>query len=154
DGVARPLDGNGVGGAQYDMGAYEFVLNAQCGNGATEATETCDDGANNGTYGYCNASCSGLGPRCGDAGKNGPEQCDDGNQSNLDECLNGCMNPRCGDGYLRANVEQCDDGNLINTDACTDTCVAASCGDGYVRTGVEPCDDGNQSNTDACLTTC
>ncbi|HEY5948764.1 MAG TPA: right-handed parallel beta-helix repeat-containing protein, partial [Kofleriaceae bacterium] len=154
DGVARPLDGNGVGGAQWDMGAYEFVLTAQCGNGAKEMNETCDDGANNGMYGYCNSSCSGMGPRCGDGAQNGPEQCDDGNTSNLDECLNTCTNPSCGDGYVRVNVEACDDGNQSNTDACLTTCAAASCGDGFVRAGVEPCDDGNQSNTDACLTTC
>jgi cysteine-rich repeat protein/parallel beta-helix repeat protein len=154
DGVARPLDGNGVGGAQWDMGAYEFVLTVQCGNGVKESSETCDDGSNNGMYGYCNSSCSGMGPRCGDAVKNGPEQCDDGNTANTDECLNGCINPMCGDGYVRQNVEACDDGNLVNTDACLATCAAASCGDGYVRTGVEPCDDGNQSNTDACTNGC
>jgi cysteine-rich repeat protein/parallel beta-helix repeat protein len=154
DGVARPLDGNGVGGAQWDMGAYEFVLAMQCGNGVKEATETCDDGSNNGMYGYCNASCSGMGPRCGDAVKNGPEQCDDGNTANTDECLTACINPTCGDGYVRMNVEACDDGNTSNTDACLATCAAASCGDGYVRAGVEPCDDGNQLNTDACTNGC
>jgi cysteine-rich repeat protein len=154
DGAVRPLDGNGIGGAQWDMGAYEFVLVVQCGNGVTEIGESCDDGTNNGSYGYCNASCSGMGPRCGDGIMNGPEQCDDGNNSNTDECLNNCTNPRCGDGYVRQNVEQCDDGNTSNTDACLNTCMAASCGDGFVHAGVEACDDGNQSNTDECLTTC
>jgi cysteine-rich repeat protein/parallel beta-helix repeat protein len=153
-GAARPLDGNGVGGAQWDMGAYEFVLAVQCGNGVTEIGETCDDGTNNGMYGHCNAGCNGMGPRCGDNVKNGPEQCDDGNVANTDECLNTCMNPTCGDGFVRMNVEACDDGNPSNTDACLTTCAAASCGDGHVRAGVEPCDDGNQSNTDACLSTC
>ena len=55
DGIARPLDGDGINGAQYDMGAYEFVLMAQCGNGSVEPGELCDSGANNGMYGYCNA---------------------------------------------------------------------------------------------------
>jgi len=154
EGVARPLDGNGIGGAQWDMGAYEYVLAQQCGNGVVESGETCDDGTNNGSYGHCNSSCSAMGPRCGDAITNGPEQCDDGNGANTDECLNACIFPRCGDGYVRANVEACDDGNTSNTDACLATCAAASCGDGYLRAGVEACDDGNTSDSDACLSTC
>ncbi|NVB82617.1 MAG: DUF4215 domain-containing protein [Kofleriaceae bacterium] len=154
EGHARPLDGNGVGGPQWDMGAYEYISMIQCGNGAVEGTETCDDGAMNGTYGHCNAQCNGLGPRCGDGTMNGPEQCDDGNASNTDSCLNTCQNPTCGDGFVRAGVEQCDDSNSSNTDACLDTCMTATCGDGFVRAGVEACDDGNQSNSDACLSSC
>ena len=154
DGIARPLDGDGIAGAQYDMGAYEFVLMAQCGNGSVEPGEFCDSGANNGMYGYCNANCTALGPRCGDGMMNGNEQCDDANGSNTDACLNTCMAATCGDGFVRAGSEQCDDGNQFNTDACTNQCMTATCGDGYVRAGTEACDDGNQSNTDACLTTC
>ena len=30
-----------------------------CGNTVTEIGETCDDGANNGLAGYCNATCTG-----------------------------------------------------------------------------------------------
>jgi cysteine-rich repeat protein/parallel beta-helix repeat protein len=154
DGIARPLDGNALNGAQYDMGAYEFVLMAQCGNGSVEPGELCDSGANNGMYGYCNASCTALGPRCGDGMMNGTEQCDDGNATNSDACLNTCVSATCGDGFVRVGTEQCDDGNGFNTDACTNQCMTATCGDGYVRAGMEACDDGNQSNTDACLTTC
>ncbi|HWO20385.1 MAG TPA: DUF4215 domain-containing protein, partial [Kofleriaceae bacterium] len=154
EGFTRPLEGNGIGMAQWDMGAYEFVLMPQCGNGALEPGETCDHGANNGTYGYCNAACTGLGPRCGDGAVNGPEQCDDMNASNTDACLSTCRSATCGDGYVRAGVEQCDDTNTSNTDDCLNTCVAATCGDGYVRAGVEQCDDMNTSNTDACLGTC
>jgi len=154
DGVSRPLDGNGIGGSQWDLGAYEFVLMAQCGNAAVEPGEACDSGANNGLYGYCNATCSALGPRCGDGTTNGPEQCDDANTSNADACLNTCVSAACGDGFTRAGVEQCDDANTSNTDACTNTCATATCGDGYVRAGIEACDDGNTTNTDACLTTC
>ena len=38
----------------------------KCGDGTKEGTEACDDGANNGLYGYCNSDCSDMGPRCGD----------------------------------------------------------------------------------------
>jgi cysteine-rich repeat protein/parallel beta-helix repeat protein len=154
DGFTRPLEGNGLGMPQWDMGAYEFVLMPQCGNGALEPGETCDSGANNGTYGYCNAMCTGQGPRCGDGAVNGPEQCDDTNTSNTDACLTTCRSATCGDGFVRAGVEQCDDTNTSNTDDCLSTCMAASCGDGYVRAGVEQCDDMNATNTDACLATC
>ena len=153
-GVVRPQDGNGIGGAQWDLGAYEYVLVAMCGNGAIEPGETCDSGADNGGYGACNAQCTGLGPRCGDGMTNGPEQCDDGNQVDTDACLRTCRTATCGDGVVRAGVETCDDGNQLNTDACVGACVAATCGDGFVRTGVEACDDGNQIDTDACRNTC
>lgn len=49
-----------------------------CGDGIISGTETCDDGANNGKYGFCNASCTGLGAHCGDGIINGPESCDQG----------------------------------------------------------------------------
>ena len=47
-----------------------------CGDGVVGADEVCDDGALNGTYGNCNALCTGLGATCGDGVRNGPEACD------------------------------------------------------------------------------
>jgi MYXO-CTERM domain-containing protein len=154
DGVTRPINGDGINAAEYDMGAYEYAPTSFCGDGIVNPGEVCDDGAANGTYGFCNATCTALGPRCGDGVTNGPEACDDGNTSNTDACLNTCKLAACGDGYVRAGVEECDDGNTSNTDACLNTCKTASCGDGFVHAGVEQCDDGNTSNTDACLNTC
>jgi len=43
-----------------------FPEEAKCGNGIREADEACDDGPNNGKYGFCKADCSALGERCGD----------------------------------------------------------------------------------------
>jgi cysteine-rich repeat protein len=153
-GTTRPLDGDGIGGAQVDQGAYEFVRVVVCGNGALEPGEVCDDGASNGMYGFCNATCSGLGQRCGDGAVNGPEQCDDMNASNTDACLTTCQLATCGDGFIRAGVEQCDDSNTVATDACTATCQVATCGDNIIRAGVEQCDDGNMANTDGCVGAC
>ncbi|MBK7193332.1 MAG: DUF4215 domain-containing protein [Myxococcales bacterium] len=152
--TSRPLNGDGLNGAEFDLGAYEFVLSVVCGNGAVEPGEACDSGAANGTYGNCNASCTALGPRCGDSVMNGPEQCDDGNAVDTDACRNTCVNAACGDGVVRAGVEQCDDGNTVATDACTATCQTATCGDGITRAGVEQCDDMNSVNTDGCVMGC
>ena len=153
-GAARPLDGDGFDGAAFDMGAYEFVFAAECGNGVTEAGEACDSGTANGSYGACDATCSGPGPRCGDGVTNGPEACDDGNASNTDTCLNTCVQAVCGDGFVHAGVEQCDDANADNGDGCVANCQLARCGDGFVQTGAEQCDDANDCNNDACLNNC
>jgi cysteine-rich repeat protein len=68
---------------------------ATCGDGHVQAgVELCDDGPNNGMYGFCASGCMALGPRCGDNEKNGPEECDDGNQTDDDACSNDCIAPR------------------------------------------------------------
>ena len=154
-GVTRPLDGDGINGAAWDVGAYEVALTQVCGDGAVEPGETCDSGTHNGEYGYCNADCSGPGPRCGDGMvQAGMEACDDGNKSNTDGCLNTCVKATCGDGFVWAVAEQCDDGNQIDTDGCTNACAIARCGDGVVQTGVEECDDGNNDDSDGCVGAC
>jgi MYXO-CTERM domain-containing protein len=152
-GVARPINGDGLNAAEFDMGAYEFLPAPVCGDGMMGAGEICDSGAQNGTYGHCKADCSGPGPSCGDGITNGPEACDDGNQINTDACKNDCTAAKCGDGVVSTG-EECDDGNQINTDACLSTCVIAKCGDGAVQAGVEACDDGNLNNGDACTNLC
>ncbi|NOY92141.1 MAG: DUF4215 domain-containing protein, partial [Deltaproteobacteria bacterium] len=153
EGAARPLDGNALGGAEFDMGAYEFVRVAACGNGVTEGAEVCDDGVNNGSYGFCATDCASMGPRCGDGVTNGPEACDDANAVETDACLSSCVAATCGDGFLWAGVESCDDGNTMDGDSCPSSCRAAMCGDGVMQ-GAEACDDGNVVDGDACTNAC
>jgi cysteine-rich repeat protein len=90
DGAIRPLDGDGIGGPAYDMGAYEYVPSPICGDAVALGSETCDDGYLNGTYGHCKSDCSGMGPYCGDGTTNGSEECDDGNALRGDGCTPDC----------------------------------------------------------------
>lgn len=152
DGIPRPLDGDATGGPQWDLGAYEYE--PPCGNGEIEADEVCDDGPLNGTYGYCNAECTGLGRHCGDGVHDPEEECDDGNEDNSDGCVEGCLLATCGDGFVYEGVEECDDGNDDDTDACTSVCELTYCGDGVLQPELEECDDGNTAAGDGCSPDC
>jgi MYXO-CTERM domain-containing protein len=158
-GAARPFNGDGLGGAEWDIGAYEFVPAQVCGNGLIEVGEACDDGANNGVHGFCLLNCSGPGPRCGDGAINGPEVCDDGmNNGQYGRCASNCLGqgPRCGDGTTNG-PEVCDDGmNNGQYNACNAACTAQGprCGDGMTN-GPESCDDGmNNGQYGRCNATC
>lgn len=130
-----------------------------CGDGIKNNGEACDDGlANNGKYGYCNAICTGPGPRCGDGNPDtGYEECDEGDALNgtYEHCADDCqgLGPRCGDGVTQDDEgELCDDGELLNGtyDHCNDTCSGDGpyCGDGVVDTDNEDCD---KSKDQYCL---
>jgi cysteine-rich repeat protein len=155
----------------------------ECGNGAVEADEECDDGNDVDDDGCSNACTL---PTCGDgivqAGEgcdagadNGPgmpcnsmcqpntcgdgelgpgEGCDDGNMIDDDECSNECALPTCGNGQLDVG-EECDDGNDLDDDECLNSCVAASCGDGVLFPQDEACDQGAlNSDTAECTSAC
>ncbi|MBK9754008.1 MAG: DUF4215 domain-containing protein [Nannocystis sp.] len=121
-----------------------------CGDGVVGGDEACDDA---GESAACNADCTVA--VCGDAQLNAAagEECDDGNDVDTDNCVAGCKNATCGDGFVFPDNEGCDDGNQVDDDACSNTCALASCGDKIVQMG-EDCDDGNADDTDACLQTC
>ena len=62
---------------------------------------------------------------CGNGIVDSDEQCDDGNDSQLDDCTDGCLLARCGDGVTRTDLtagdegyEACDDGKVEEQDAC------------------------------------
>ncbi len=122
------VDGDGVGDA---------CDTPECGNNAVETGEACDDGANNGQYGYCQADCSGQGFYCGDGVTTDPPEVCDGNSQNCttqdgysgtQNCSQACdgwevclTTESCGDG-LTNGPEQCDDGNTVSGDGCSNVC--------------------------------
>ena len=71
-----------------------------------------------------------------------------------DDCVEGCRQARCGDGFLWDGIEACDDGNLDSEDLCTNRCTIARCGDGVIQRGIEECDDGDQIAQNSCTNQC
>lgn len=118
-----------------------------CGDGDTDAGESCDD-ENNLDDDGCSALC--VEEYCGDGIVNDlpDEVCDDGDGDDQDACRNSCEYASCGDSVLRLDLapgepgyESCDDGNDGDEqDDCLTGCVAADCGDGYWYAAVEQCD--------------
>lgn len=99
---------------------------SQCGNGAVENGEACDDGNTQGGDG-CSADCQSeaLPAACGNGAVENGEACDDGNTQGGDGCSADCQMENasaCGNGILDAN-EICDDGNAIAGDGCEADCT-------------------------------
>ncbi|MEZ4364730.1 MAG: DUF4215 domain-containing protein [Kofleriaceae bacterium] len=126
---------------------------AECGNGALDPGEVCDDGAA-GVGVTCSALCdSDL--TCGNGVVDYAvgEECDDGGLVDHDGCQSTCVLQRCGDGFLDDD-EACDDGNRVDGDGCSATCASdETCGNG-VRDPGEACDDGNLASGDGCQASC
>lgn len=135
----------------------------ECGDGAVEGVEECDD-SNANDHDACTNACKQA--RCGDDVlwtdelPNGqpPEECDDGvNNADFDGwCTKQCQLANCGDSIVQSGAEECDDGKNGNNydDACTDLCKYPACGDGYLQAG-EECDEGPDNADDGyCLSSC
>ena len=115
-----------------------------CGDGAIEGTEACDDGMNNGGNGECLPGCVGV-QVCGDGVANGTEVCDDGTNDGGDaECLPGC-----------GGVQTCGDGMTEGTEACDgDSVSCTSLPEGFTG-GTATCDGSCSGyDTSACTGTC
>lgn len=103
-----------------------------CGDGAVTGGETCDDGvANNGTCGYCDATCGGPTNTCGDGAIACGEFCDDGVNNGYGDgyCLSDCSAVQtCGDAIVNG-TELCDDGaNNGTLGYCTADCSCMTSG--------------------------
>jgi cysteine-rich repeat protein len=120
--------GNVVGGVLRDRIARAACLasvGGQCGDGAVDAGEECDDG-NAADGDGCSSTCR-LPPRCGDRDLDPGEECDDGNTTGGDGCSAACTRePRCGDGTLDPG-EGCDDRNQVEGDGCSAACQRERC---------------------------
>ena len=110
-----------------------------CGDGIVdENVEDCDDGADNGTYGHCNADCNGPAPRCGDG------NIDTANGEACDKAA-----PGVGDGFGTGN--RCSDDCTVN---CFDhaTWNGTECVPDTMESECEGLPDNAQWNTVASIT--
>lgn len=139
----------------------EEVIPPQCGNGAVDAVEECDDG-NELSGDGCSAACLLESGRCGDGvlQKMLGEQCEPSLHSSALPfgCSDLCrfVSPACGDSVVDPG-EQCDLGSE-NADTpnspCRTDCGARRCGDGILDYYSESCDDGNRISGDGCDHSC
>jgi len=149
----------------------------QCGDGALQVDEICDDGNKENGDG-CSANClleEGTVVVCGDGILTSGEECDDDNEADGDGCSSSCLIEQyCGNGIV-SHAEECDDGNNAAGDGCSPICeiegtqqhnaapgststieATPYCGDGTLDSA-EQCDNGIENSdtaADACRTTC
>ena len=152
----------------------------ECGDGAQEAWEQCDD-SNTSNGDGCSEFCQ-VEVNCGNGQLDFGEECDDGNLLAGDGCGPFCLmeaicgnnnceftescsscpedcgqcQGQCGNGIVEPG-EECDDGPNGSME-CTPDCKEKSsgnpeCGDGKVE-GTEQCDDGNLIPGDGCDANC
>ena len=161
DGVVNQICNSTCTG--YEASATATCTATSCGNGVVDGSEECDDGAQNGRYGYCGTDCSyASGSYCGDGEVSGSESCD---------CGNAALQTLAGDGDATATATlaaarpyggasgSCaginGEYNMNPNTTCSWDCTAAAayCGDASVDdTEGETC-DGAAETLDSALCT-
>ncbi len=156
DGIVQPSLGEECDDGNHDNNDACVVgcRSAFCGDGFRErGVEECEPP----NTPSCDATCHDIvPPRCGNHVIDPGEQCDDGNNSNHDDCTNGCQIAVCGDGLVHTKgtppFEECDDGNTTPGDGCSATCTS-ECGNGLIDGGCsegaigQPCDSNDDCDS-------
>ncbi|MBT3835006.1 DUF4215 domain-containing protein [Candidatus Peribacteria bacterium] len=126
-------DGDSLNTLSYDSTDNNESHTIECGNGAIEGSETCDNGGANSNTSACTLSCADA--RCGDYYIwTGNENCDEGDALNgtpnhCNATCTGITGSVCGNGTQESG-EACDDGNLVRGDGCDDNCnITTECND-------------------------
>ena len=139
----------------WEIGACQFA--GTCGNGIVEASEVCDDGVLNGTYGHCNkdntalgiVGCTGLhGAYCGNNKIDFDDKNNNGQQNAGEKSYEFCEV-----GVKGATINY----NLNKNLSCAWDCqgTGAYCGDGIVQSDyAEACDTGSKNGQGQCSATC
>lgn len=104
---AEPGEGGGEGIGPYYCNLNCTEIIGSCGDTRHQDNEACDDGNNNGRYGYCNSTCSGR-TYCGDGiVQHGNEECDWADPEEDSYCSSDCQEiGSCGDGLIQ-NSNEC-----------------------------------------------
>ncbi len=119
-----------------------------CGNGVLDPGESCDDGAENGTYGHCGTSCKldiASAKFCGDGYLSGAEQCDCGSVANFTSVHNNPKSWSNSNIYAKALCAVAN-GQYQATGSCSFDCKIPGpmCGDNEIN-GTEQCDGGTET---------